>query len=310
MLVLLLWASSLFSQSDSIKLLVDKTNSKNFDIWELINFANSNLDSEEDLARFFYLWIGNNITYDYKLLEELEDGILSDENFWASQDVHLVYENRQGVCAGFAGLFHWFMNELNIDSGIISGHIRDERNPYIELDSDDSYRHAWNAVKLNENWILLDATWGTSEDSSISDFYFDMQPELAIMTHYPEDSKWQLLEQPLSLEDFNNSRFIKPIWFHAGFNTIPELKKDDQYYYLVYKSNSDKDWSVTLMVSDDNSSYEWISDATSIEQDGVTYLRFKKAGIPEKAYYKMDLKHDDKEKGTSTFIFNVFYFKT
>ncbi|RIV48697.1 hypothetical protein D2V93_17025 [Flagellimonas taeanensis] len=309
-ILLLLCFNHLFSQNDSIKSLVTATNKKNFDIEELVDFARDNLDSEPSLARFFYLWIGNNIIYDYQLLEELEEGAISNEDFWASQNVYSVYENRKGVCAGYAQLFEWFMNKFNIETAVISGHIRDERNHYVEIESDDKFRHAWNAVKLDQKWILLDATWGTSGDSSVSDFYFNIKPELAIITHFPENDKWQLLERPLSLQDFNNSKFIKPIWFQIGFKNIPELKQDDEYYYLVYESNPNNNWSVTLMIGDDNATYEWISDVTSINQDGFTYLRFKKSGIPEKAYYKLDLKYNDEENGTSTFIFNVFYFKT
>ncbi len=39
-----------------------------------------------------------------------------------------------------------------------------------------------------------------------------------ILVHYPEGSKWQLLKEPLTLEDFNNSQFVKPIWFMIGFD--------------------------------------------------------------------------------------------
>src|SRR5690606_17831894 len=113
---------------------------------------------------------------------------------------------------------------------IISGYIRDERNHYVEFTKDDGFRHGWNAIKLNEKWILVDTTWGTSSDSTTSEFYFDMKPEWAIITHFPEDSNWQLLKKPLTLEEFNNSKFISPIWFFVGYSDIPKLMSDKDYY--------------------------------------------------------------------------------
>ena len=138
---------------------------------------------------------------------------------------YLVFENRKGICAGYAQLFYWFMQEIDIETNIVTGYIRDERNHYIELELDFDSRHAWNAIKINEKWILVDSTWGTSQDSTVSDFYFDMKPEWAIISHFPDESKWQLLKKHISIEEFNNSKFIKPIWFFVGFSNIPELKK-------------------------------------------------------------------------------------
>ena len=137
-----------------------------------------------------------------------------------------------------------------------------------------------------------------------------MKPEIAIITHFPEQEKWQLLEKPLTLNEFNNSKFIKPVWFHVGFTDIPSLKEDSEYYYFVYRSNPDKEWETLLMYSNENGNYKLILNTTRINQDGFTYIRFNKTLVPKKAYYKMQLNRFNMEKGTSTAIFDVFYFKT
>src|SRR5690606_6179033 len=148
---------------------------------------------------FFYYWIGSNIEYDQQTLQKLINGTMTNQEFTRSQNEYEVFENKKGVCAGYANLFKWFMDEVDIETAIISGHIRDERNHYVELFKDDNFRQAWNAIKLNNECILVDSTWGTSNENTTSEFYFDMKPEWAIITHYPEDSKWQLLEKPLTL---------------------------------------------------------------------------------------------------------------
>lgn len=309
-LLLMITGNFCFSQTDHIKSLVEETNGLDLDIWELVDYAKTNLNSDEELSRFFYYWIGGNIRYDHELLAQVEQGTVTNETFFESQDYYQVYQNRKAVCAGYAGLYEWFMFELDIEVAVISGHIRDERNHYLELEADAAFRHAWNAVKLNGNWILLDSTWGTSGEQEVSDYYFDIKPEWSIITHYPEEPKWQLLQNPLTLEEFNRSKFIKPYWFQIGFSDIPVLKEDDTYYYLVYKSNPDKKWSVQLLLSTDNYNYDFINQTKEIVQDGFTYVRFEKTGIPRNAYYKMDLIYMDVENENSYSIFNVFYFKT
>ena len=192
-----------FSQNEQIKSLVEKTNEMNFDMWDLTDYAKENVKNKDELAKFFYYWIGSNIQYDNELFEKVLNGTFDDGEFAKKQDEYNAYENRKGVCAGYANLFKWFMDEIDIEASVISGHIRDLRNHYVELESDDNYRHAWNAIKLNGKWILVDTTWGTSKEHETSEYYFDIKPEFSIITHYPEKSKWQLLKEPLTLEEFN-----------------------------------------------------------------------------------------------------------
>lgn len=310
LLIFIFSANLINGQNNSIKSLMDKTENMDLDMWDLVEYCRKNLQTEKEQANFFYHWIGHNIVYDHQLLIDSNAGIVPDEAFWEKQDSYHVYVNRKAVCAGYAELFKWFMNELDIEVKIITGHIRDYRNHYVELESDDNFRHAWNAVKLDGEWKLLDSTWGTSGESSVSEFYFDIKPELAIITHFPEDSRWQLLENPITLEEFNNSKFINPIWFQSGFSDVPSLKEDSSFYYLVFKSNPNKNWSIQLMYSTDNHNYNFINDTVQIKHDGMTYARFKKSGIPEKAYYKMDLVFIDEENQTSQTVFNVYFFKT
>jgi hypothetical protein len=75
-----------FSQNQSIKTLVEKTKKLNLDMWELTTFAEKNIESKEELAKFFYYWIGSNIEYDYKTLQKSINNTISNEEFWKTQD--------------------------------------------------------------------------------------------------------------------------------------------------------------------------------------------------------------------------------
>ena len=131
--------------------------------------------------------------------------------------------------------------------------------------------------------MLVDTTWANSNDPNQSEYYFDINPEWLILTHYPEQDKWQLLENPLTLEEFNNSKYVKPVWFHLGFDEVPKLMADKEYYYFVYKE-PDNDWSVNLQYSSENINFDYIKgmEAISISQAGMMYYRFEKDQITQK----------------------------
>ena len=285
-LVFLILTNFAYSQDVSIKSLVEKTNELNLDMWDLTTFAEKNIKNKEQLAKFYYYWIGSNIKYDRELLNKKET--ISNKEFWKTQKENIVYNSRKGVCAGYAKLYSWFLEWADIETIVISGHIRNQKNHYVKLDADDNFRHAWNAIKINGKWILVDTTWGTSNNSEISDFYFDIKPEFAIITHFPEDKKWQLLEKPLSLNEFNQSKFINSIWFFKGFSNIPKLKTDKEYFYFEYKINTDN-WKVDLLYSSDNLKFKTVDDVTKIDQDGNTYLKFPKNQMPEHIFFKVNI---------------------
>ena len=305
LIILVLFSNYVISQKDSIPSLVEKANKLDITMYELVDYAKENIETDIEHARFFYQWISTNIKYDYELLNDRNNGTITNQSFFNSQKYFWVYETRKGVCAGYANLFKWFMDQVGIECSVIVGYIRDERNKYVSLALDYEFRHGWNAIKIDNKWILIDSTWGTSGDPSVSDFYFDMKPELAIITHYPEDIKWQLLEKPLNLDQFNKSKFVKPIWFFVGFSDIPQLKVDKDYYYFVYKTNPDKDWGINLMISEDNKTFNPIENLLVIDQDGFTFVRFDKTKIPAKAFYKVNLYQFD-----YPVYFDVINFKT
>lgn len=275
-----------FGQNNSIESLIKQTNELELDMWELTEFAQKHIKDKEKLSKFFYYWMGCNIKYDYEYLAKMDENF---DDYDEKQDEFRIYVDRKGVCGGYANLFRWFMREVGIEVEYIIGHIRDERNHYVELQSDDDFLHAWNAIKLNGKWVLVDTTWGASNNIEEADFYFNIKPEWAIITHYPEDSKWQLLKEPLTLEKFNNSKFIKPVWFIKGFSEIPKLMADENFYYFVFKKNPNKDWLVGLQYSTDNINFNPIPKIESIAQKGYVYYKFDKSIIPKTTYFKVKI---------------------
>ena len=69
--------------------------------------------------------------------------------------------------------------------------------------------HAWNAVKINDKWELLDVTWAagfTDENEKFHQVFqpgfFLTLPRIFALNHFPEDEKWQLLNPPIGKNEF------------------------------------------------------------------------------------------------------------
>jgi len=308
-LLIVLISFSAFSQSNDKRDLAKEISNKNLKMSELVSFANENFTDSLDKAKFLYYWVGLNINYDHELLGKMSTSIDIRQDYVYNYYPAQIYSKRLAVCLGYSKLYEWFLTEIGIESKIVTGYIRDNRNHYVELEADSKFSHAWNAVKLNGKWLLVDTTWGTSLNEEISDFYFDMPPERAIITHYPEQSTWQLLENPLSLEEFNKSKFINPIWFKVGYSDIPAIKMDSQYYYFVFRSNPNEEWMVNLLYSVDNKKFHKLRELNKIVQEDYTILRFYKSIIPKKTYFKVNLYKLIGEVNYSLWYSDVINFK-
>ena len=66
---------------------------------------------------------------------------------------------REGVCDHFTLLYSALLYSINIISIRIGGYSINERikPKNLNLDNDG---HSWNLVKINDQWIPIDCTWG------------------------------------------------------------------------------------------------------------------------------------------------------
>ncbi|XP_067949883.1 uncharacterized protein [Watersipora subatra] len=88
-----------------------------------------------------------------------------------------------------------------------------------------TFNHSWNVIYVDNAWQLVDPHWAArylqSNDNNVpqsmvyeyDDFYFCPNPEALIYSHFPDDPKWQLLKQHLSMYDFENLPIAKSAFF-------------------------------------------------------------------------------------------------
>ena len=189
---------------------------------QLTHFLCDGLSSQEEKVCAIYNWITHNIAYDVKSLQK---GSLEPET------AVKTFRRRKGVCEGYARLFAGMCETAGIPVIKINGYAKD----WNFDDGDKLYipRHCWNAVRLNNKWQLVDATWGAgsigqkpgwlhqllhkkSKKPSYSGklkFNFQYDPQYCLqpadsfrIKHLPIDPWWQLADEPMPISVFEKGQ--------------------------------------------------------------------------------------------------------
>ena len=165
--------------------------------YHLAKYLTRNTISDLEKVRSIYVWVANNITYD---MISFQAGIYPDFHARA------VLKNKSGVCEGYARLFNALCMEADVKCETIRGYSKGYGyQPGSEFDVSN---HAWNAVEIEGEWYLVDATWATTSVNTskakrpINEKYFLATPADFLLDHLPEIKVWQLVESPVSLTEF------------------------------------------------------------------------------------------------------------
>ncbi|MCB0570605.1 MAG: arylamine N-acetyltransferase [Phaeodactylibacter sp.] len=200
----------------------------------------TSLVAEKDKARAIFTWIALNIRYDCAKFrkpskrpeisasskEELEKKVAA----WQQEELHRTLKLKKGICQDYAYLFKALCDAVGLEAVFIGGVARDFHRPY-RTKQDNS--HAWNAVKIDGQWYLLDATWGaghvnaevTRFTQKLSTGYFMTPPQWFAQNHFPDDTRWQLLDNPLDSKAFADQPLInygQGGYIVEGFSSAPE----------------------------------------------------------------------------------------
>ncbi|KAJ8301867.1 hypothetical protein KUTeg_020854 [Tegillarca granosa] len=81
------------------------------------------------------------------------------------------------------------------------------------------FAHTWNAVNLDGHYRLVDSFYGSRREKYFLDHYFMTSPDAFVLSHFPKEKKWLLMNQAISMEDFEDTVKTWPAMFH--FNIRP-----------------------------------------------------------------------------------------
>ena len=170
-----------------------------------------------DRAWIIFYWVSQNIEYD---VEAYFSGTIRHQT---SED---IFANRKGVCDAFGTIFETLCSALKIECKKISGYAKGYSFK-LGQNSFDRTNHAWNVIRLEGHWYLIDSTWGEGyldknkcNRKELNPFYFLVRPEQMIYRHFPEDPQWQLLATPISMNEFIRLPFLESTFFECNLEIV------------------------------------------------------------------------------------------
>ena len=175
-----------------------------YDYTALSEFITQGSTTKTEQARSIYQWICQNIAYD-----------TSYQVYTADQ----CYDQKKGVCQAYCELFYRLAEPLGLQTTIISGR---SKNLHGQV---ENTKHAWLHVEVEEGGILIDPTWGAGfvndgvfvrSDNDMS--WFQIDPHWLIFTHYPDDSNFQFMDNPISWNTFTQLPTLYPSSTEYGWD--------------------------------------------------------------------------------------------
>lgn len=166
-------------------------------------------------ARAVYTWVALNLRYDAALFEAHKHQVNIVEADKAAQDPRIggqsaavVLRSHTALCLGYSHLVEALCKQMAIPAFTVSGLARSWHQP-LPAAASAGPNHAWNVVKTEAGWQLMDATWaaGYLDPTGqfvprFSDSLFAPDPVQFGATHWPSDPAFQLVAAPQSKAAF------------------------------------------------------------------------------------------------------------
>ncbi|MBK8259572.1 MAG: transglutaminase [Polyangiaceae bacterium] len=152
-------------------------------------------------------WVADRIAY---------DGPSYVAHKYPPQDAETVFRTRTGVCAGYSKLLAALGRALGLEVEYVVGDARGSG------DSEQGESHAWNAVKIGDQYYLADATWnsgylnGSTFTKNFRTDYLFTPPHVFGLDHFPNLTKWQLRSTPITRGDFFRQAMMTPRFYAEG----------------------------------------------------------------------------------------------
>ena len=184
------------------------------DLWLLSYFIRNNFAEDSLRLRAAFIWITENIEYDIKGFQ--------NEDPRAAQ-ISYVLKKKKGICSGYASLLQYFCDTYKIEGYVVDGRARGTENDIYVTNTRFNSNHAWNAVKINNQWRLIDATWAAGvvadEDERedvvkdkyhrrFEEFYYFTPPDRFALKHYPRDVRYSYVTKLPVYKDYIQGPFF------------------------------------------------------------------------------------------------------
>lgn len=205
------------------------------DIDKLAAQINKDFSRDDEKARAIFTWLATNIKYDLAALNGPQRGPIgysyrTEEERQAIRNkikmdmATKTFKSKKAVCEGYATLFVVLADKTGLQAEMIAGTAKSHPDHIGKLPVNSD--HAWNAVKIGNEWKLVDATWGAGTVTGqkpqfnfrFNDGYFFTEPDAFFLNHFPEDQKWLLTKK--SKEQFADLPLYYGNYLDGGYEFV------------------------------------------------------------------------------------------
>ncbi len=185
-------------------------------IEELAKRIDYDFETDIEKVRAIFTWISLNIQYELKNPYEIDVPktyfVFNEDDFKRrlkkeqAIKAQKTFKTKRGVCDGYALLFQKVCDLLNIQNELIYGYVRSSYNRIGYVPKNKN--HVWNAVKIHNKWIFMDATWAAGYvnsgiwHSKLNTTYFNIDKETLRLTHFPAETFWLTYLNQKPLKEF------------------------------------------------------------------------------------------------------------
>ena len=220
--------------------------------------ANTLTCSQKEKYYIIYLWICENIDFD-------------ESTFFAGKFINctpeFVFKKGKTICSGYARLFRDIASYLELNAVCVKCFAKGfGYEPGKKL---TKLNHEYNLINIDNIWYPVDITWGAGHIEGkefikgFNEFYFCINPELLIQTHFPENEKWQLTKKIYTFDEFLRKPQVNTNFFEFNFNKyFPEegviiLKNKNYQKFIIWNENmKNKNASCKIHFEENNNNYK------------------------------------------------------
>jgi transglutaminase-like putative cysteine protease len=165
-------------------------------------------------------WLRIKALHDYVADRVAYDVASYRKGEYGPQDAESVFRRRLSVCAGYANLLAALAEAAGETVVVVGG---DARSGGGDLTGEG---HAWNAAQIGGRWVLLDPTWNAGYiegDRFVKQYtthYLFAPPEVQGVSHFPDETQWQLRTPALSRGEFFRQPMMRARFYAEGLQLL------------------------------------------------------------------------------------------
>lgn len=177
--------------------------------------------TEEEKVKIIHDIICDNVDYNHGVLAGDSQISSEEEEIYFTQSAYSVFCTDLTVCAGYTQTFMWLCNAFDIGCFGVT-----------------SPGHAWNKVKVNDNWYNLDATWDDGEGVGDRDYhcYLKNDAYMESIGSHEEEAEWLPYLPSCTLDsgsDYWEAGTLPTITQKVATPTISVVEEDTAYAVTI-----------------------------------------------------------------------------